>query len=172
MNLAAEPAHIEPPRRLRSLSRRRPATTGVFANAAEHGAIGELAARVEQRQRECLRQRPSMHEYVRTLPDDGLASIDRLPGDSAIRDGNLRWLPLSAVVRALRCLAPTAVTLWSLPTARSSRRPGIRTLQGVLQESMQPAATRGGTLHRKGLAIAGSRQDASFLQRILLAFQG
>ncbi len=131
------------PRPPRSLSRRFPATIGVFADPADRAVIDELAVWVEERYREELRQRPSKHVYIRALPADAVALVDRLRDSPVIRDavagqfdadwvitpmqhtdelyishynkdyggdhglfgkhydGNLRFLPVGAVVRAL-----------------------------------------------------------------------
>lgn len=142
MSHAAELAQVdEPPRR--SLSRHFQATTGTFTEAADRGVVDGLAAWIEQNYREDLQQRPSKHVYIRTLPADVVAQVDRLRGHQVIRDaiqrqfdadwvmrpmqhtdelyishynkdfggdhglfakhydGNLRFLPLGAVVRAL-----------------------------------------------------------------------
>ena len=130
---------------------RRPETTkkmfkarlGRFDDTADRRSIDELAAWVEETYREEFEARPSKHVYLRTLPEDVRAKMDRLSEShviwSAIReqfddgfailpmkntdelyishynkdyggdhglftkhyDGNLRFMPIGAVVRSL-----------------------------------------------------------------------
>lgn len=103
MSDTAELTRIEErPRRPRSLSRRFPATVGAFADPAERGLIDELAAWVEERYREDLRQRPSKHVYVRLLPADAIARIDRLRDSPVIRDAILRQFPPDWVITPMK----------------------------------------------------------------------
>ncbi len=119
------------------------ARTGRFDDPSTRALIDELAAWVENTYREELKARSSKHVYLRTLPDDIAAKMDKLrdneliysmileqfPEDSAIvpmkntdelyishynkdyggdhglftkhYDGNLRFMPVGAVVRSL-----------------------------------------------------------------------
>lgn len=58
--------------------RRFQATTGAFDGSAERRAIDALARWVECTYAEALVQRPSMHAYIRTLPDGIQRRIDQL----------------------------------------------------------------------------------------------
>jgi hypothetical protein len=103
MNDAAELPRIDDqPHRPRALPRRFPATIGAFADAAERGVVDELAAWVEERYREDLRQRPSKHVYVRLLPADAIARIDRLRDSRVIRDAILRQFPADWVITPMK----------------------------------------------------------------------
>ncbi len=124
-------------------ARRFPATVGRFDEPAARAAIDALVAWVEEEYREDLLRRPSKHVYVRRLPRETIAQVDRLRESPVIRsailrhfdadaaitpmphtdelyishynkdrggdqglyskhyDGNLRFVPLGAVVRAL-----------------------------------------------------------------------
>ncbi|MEM8949550.1 MAG: hypothetical protein AAGC99_09490, partial [Pseudomonadota bacterium] len=119
------------------------ARLGRFDDTADRRLIDELAAWVEETYREELEARPSKHVYLRTLPEDVRAKMDRLSEShviwNAIReqfddgfailpmkttdelyishynkdyggdhglftkhyDGNLRFMPIGAVVRSL-----------------------------------------------------------------------
>ena len=116
---------------------------GRFDRPSDQAVMDELARWVEQEYREELQQRPSKHVYIRTLPPEIIARIDRLRESEVIRaaileqfdptavitpmqhtdelyishynkdfggdqglyskhyDGNLRFMPIGAVVRAL-----------------------------------------------------------------------
>jgi hypothetical protein len=131
------------PERPRAATRRFPVTIGRFDAAADRNTVDELVAWVEDRYREDLRQRSSKHVYIRTLPAEVVAKVDRLRDSAVIRDailqrfdehwvitpmqhtdelyishynkdyggdhglygkhydGNLRFLPMGSVVRAL-----------------------------------------------------------------------
>ena len=131
------------PHRPSTASRRFPVCIGRFDDPADRVTIDELATWVEHRYREDLRQRPSKHVYVRTLPAELVEKVDRLRDGAVIRDaisqhfdahwlitpmkhtdelymshynkdyggdhglygkhydGNLRFLPVGSVVRAL-----------------------------------------------------------------------
>ena len=54
------------------------ARIGRFDDPAERALIDELATWIEDTYREELTSRPSKHVYLRTLPDDITAKIDRL----------------------------------------------------------------------------------------------
>lgn len=119
------------------------ARLGRFDDTANRRLIDELAAWVEETYREELEARPSKHVYLRTLPEDVRAKMDKLSEShviwSAVReqfdddftilpmkntdelyishynkdyggdhglftkhyDGNLRFMPIGAVVRSL-----------------------------------------------------------------------
>jgi hypothetical protein len=125
------------------LSRLFPATIGRFDAPEARATIDRLVEWVENCYREDLKSRPSKHGYVRLLPTEVIAQIDRLRESPVIRDaivqhfapgnavtpmqhtdelyishynkdhggdqglfgkhydGNLRFLPYGAVVRAL-----------------------------------------------------------------------
>jgi hypothetical protein len=120
-----------------------PACTGRFDDPGTRARIDALVRWIEARFGDDLRQRPSKHVYVRTLPPDVIAQVDLLRSDPLIErairrhfgeacsitpmpdtdelylshynkdyggdhglfakhyDGNLRFLPGGAVVRAL-----------------------------------------------------------------------
>lgn len=96
------PQITESPRRPRALSRHFPATIGLFANAAERNVVEQLAAWVEARYREDLQQRPSKHVYIRTLPAQVVAQIDRLRDSSVIRDAILRQFNADCVITPMQ----------------------------------------------------------------------
>jgi len=119
------------------------ATIGCFDDANDRETMDELAHWVEETYRKELHARPSKHVYVRTMPADIAAKVDRLRDSQVIRsaillqfdgnvvitpmkntdelyishynkdyggdhglftkhyDGNLRFMPVGAVVRAL-----------------------------------------------------------------------
>ncbi|WP_119421568.1 hypothetical protein [Desertibaculum subflavum] len=139
LRLSVEDQH---PARARSV-RRFPATIGRFDEPESRRIIDDLVRWIEDRYRADLAQRPSKHVYIRALPPDVIAAIDRLRDSPAITgailrrfaaghaltpmkrtdevyishynkdkggdqglfsrhyDGNLRFLPYGAVVRAL-----------------------------------------------------------------------
>lgn len=130
-------------RRARHPGRRFAARIGRFRDHDAQKLIDDLAAWVEDTYRQQLQARPSMHVYIRNLPEDILAKIDRLRDSDVIQsaikeqfadgavvtamkhtdelyishynkdyggdhglftkhyDGNLRFVPVGAVVRAL-----------------------------------------------------------------------
>ncbi|HSO06446.1 MAG TPA: hypothetical protein VLW45_04370 [Pelomicrobium sp.] len=103
MSETAELAKIDgPPREPRSLSRRFPATVGEFTDPAERAGIDELAAWVEKRYREELRQRPSKHVYIRALPADAIERIDRLRDSPVVRDAILRHFDADWVITPMK----------------------------------------------------------------------
>jgi hypothetical protein len=77
----------------RAAARRFPATFGRFDAPADRARIDALAAWVEARYREDLRQRPSKHVYVRQLPPEIVAEVEHLRGSPAIREAILREMP-------------------------------------------------------------------------------
>lgn len=131
------------PARSTKAARRFPATIGRFDDPAIRRVIDDLTGWIEDHYRADLAQRPSKHVYIRTLPPDIAAAIDRLRDSPVITgailrrfdaehaitpmkrtdelyishynkdkggdqglfskhyDGNLRFLPYGAVVRAL-----------------------------------------------------------------------
>jgi hypothetical protein len=131
------------PRRPARGAGRFPVCIGRFDDPATRDRIDALVRWIEERFRDDLRQRPSKHVYVRTLPPEVVGEIDRLRESPAIHgairrhfggdcsitpmkstdelylshynkdyggdhglfakhyDGNLRFLPGGAVVRAL-----------------------------------------------------------------------
>ncbi len=144
MSDTAQLAEIDAgPERRTPAARRFRATIGRFDQPADRATIDELARWVQHTYREDLQQRPSKHVYLRTLPPEILAKIDRLrdsdtilgailqqvdPGSvitpmqhtdelyishynkdlggdqglySKHYDGDLRFMPVGAVVRAL-----------------------------------------------------------------------
>ena len=61
-----------------------PAAVGRFDDAADRAVFDELARWVEDYFREDLQRRPSKHVYIRKLPADVIAEMNRLrdnPGD-------------------------------------------------------------------------------------------
>jgi hypothetical protein len=103
MSHAAELTRIDqPPQHPRSLSRRFQATIGEFADCAQRDVVDALATWVEARYREDLRQRPSKHVYVRTLPADVVARIDRLRDSPVIRDAILRQFDADWVITPMQ----------------------------------------------------------------------
>ena len=103
MSHAAElPRLDKPPRRPRSLSRHFPATIGEFTDPAQRGSVDQLAAWVEERYREDLKQRPSKHVYIRTLPAEAVARIDQLRDSPVIRDAILRQFDADWVITPMQ----------------------------------------------------------------------
>lgn len=82
MNHAAETTAAAAPRRPSLHTGRFPATLGRFDAPEEREQIDELVAWIEARYRKDLDSRPSKHVYVRHLPPEIGAKIDRL------RDGD------------------------------------------------------------------------------------
>jgi hypothetical protein len=86
------------PERPASALCRFPATLGSFDAPADRAALDALAAWVEARYREELRQRPSKHAYVSTLPAEALRLIDPLRNGPVIRDAIARRVPADWVI--------------------------------------------------------------------------
>ncbi len=103
MSHVAELTRVEePPRSPRSVSRRFQAIIGRFADVADCKVIDELAEWVEQRYREDLRQRPSKHVYIRTLPSDAVARINRLRESPVIQDAILEQFDADWVITPMQ----------------------------------------------------------------------
>jgi hypothetical protein len=66
------------------------ASIGRFDDAAARTTIDELADWVTARFADDLQQRPSKHVYVRALPDDMVARIDRLRDSAVLRAAIMR----------------------------------------------------------------------------------
>jgi hypothetical protein len=90
------------PHRPATASRRFPVWIGRFDDAADRAAIDELAAWVERRYREDLRQRPSKHVYVRTLPAEIVEKVDRLRDSAVIRDAISRHFDADRVITPMK----------------------------------------------------------------------
>jgi hypothetical protein len=67
-----------------------PASFGRFDDAASRETIDDLSRWVENEYREDLQKRPSKHVYIRLLPPQVIARIDRLRDSPVIRDAILR----------------------------------------------------------------------------------
>jgi hypothetical protein len=78
--------------------RRFPATVGRFDDPAARATMDGLVAWIEERYREDLRLRPSKHVYVRKLPAEVVAQIDRLRNSEVIRDAILRHFDAGSVI--------------------------------------------------------------------------
>jgi hypothetical protein len=74
-------------------SRLFPATFGRFDAPGDRAVVDGLAAWVEDRYREDLRQRPSKHVYVRLLPPDVVRDVDRLRASPVIQEAIARHFP-------------------------------------------------------------------------------
>jgi hypothetical protein len=103
MSHAAELTRTDRPSRTpRPLPRCFPATVGTFAAPADRGVVDQLAAWVEARYRDDLRQRPSKHVYTSTLPADVVALIDRLRNSPVITDAILRQFDAAAAITPMQ----------------------------------------------------------------------
>ncbi|MGE0875610.1 MAG: hypothetical protein AB7O31_13160 [Burkholderiales bacterium] len=71
-------------------AQRFPATVGCFEDAPTRATIDGLVQWVMDRYRDDLRRRPSKHVYVRKLPGEAIARIDRIRDHAAVRDAILR----------------------------------------------------------------------------------
>jgi hypothetical protein len=90
MNRAAETTADAAPRSRSLRTARFPATLGRFDSPEDRALVDELVAWVEARYREDLVSRPSKHVYVRHLPAEIGAKIDRLRDSDVIRDAIAR----------------------------------------------------------------------------------
>lgn len=83
-------------------ARRFPATLGRFDGPAERAAVDALVRWVEERYRDDLKQRPSKHVYVRTLPAEAVGLVDRLRDSTVVREAILRHFPAGSVITPMR----------------------------------------------------------------------
>jgi len=84
------------PERGAGATQRFPATVGRFDDVAARTTIDGLVKWVEDRYREDLLRRPSKHVYVRKLPDEVIAGIDRIRDHAAVRDAILQHFDLGS----------------------------------------------------------------------------
>jgi hypothetical protein len=83
-------------------ARRFPVHVGRFEHPAEREQIDALAVWIEERYREELRQRPSKHVYVSTLPSAAIEGIDRLRDSATIRSAILQHFDADAVITPMK----------------------------------------------------------------------
>ncbi len=79
-----------PPQFRTKASRRFQASVGRFDEPGLREVIDALVRWVEDRYREDLKRRPSKHVYVRKLPEETIAAIDRLRDSAVVREAILR----------------------------------------------------------------------------------
>lgn len=79
-----------------------PAFLGRFDDEADRATMDEIAGWVEDRYREDLERRPSKHVYVRTLPPEAVARIDRLRDSAAIRDAIMQRFGPGSVLTPMK----------------------------------------------------------------------
>ena len=84
------------------VSRLFPATVGRFDDRADRAVIDGLARWVEDRYREDLLKRPSLHVYVRTLPGPVIEQIDCLRDSPLIRSLITAEVPAGSVVTPMK----------------------------------------------------------------------
>jgi hypothetical protein len=84
------------------VSRHFPATVGRFDERAERAVIDGLTRWVEERYREDLAKRPSMHVYIRTLPEPVIEQVDRLRDSPRIRSLIGAQVPAGSVVAPMK----------------------------------------------------------------------
>ena len=78
------------------------ATVGCFETAHDRSVIDGLTKWVEERFREDLKKRPSRHVYVRKLPSDIAARIDRLRDSPIIRGQIARQVPDGSTIMPMK----------------------------------------------------------------------
>ena len=78
-----------------------PATLGRFDERADRAVIDGLTRWVEERYRDDLARRPSMHVYVRTLPGPVIEQIDRLRDSPLVRSLIMARAPAGSVMTAM-----------------------------------------------------------------------
>jgi hypothetical protein len=78
------------------------ARLGRFDAPADRATIDKLARWIEDAYREELRERPSKHVYLRTLPPEIIAEIDRLRDSPVIREAILEQFDPSSVITPMQ----------------------------------------------------------------------
>lgn len=84
------------------VARRFPATVGRFDSAADRATIDGLVRWVEEQYREDLRQRPSKHVYLSTLPGAVVARIDLLRESPTLLSLIAAQVPAGSVVAPMK----------------------------------------------------------------------
>jgi hypothetical protein len=79
-----------------------PATLGRFDERADRAVIDGLTRWVEERYRDELARRPSMHVYVRTLPGPVIGQIDQLRDSPLIRSLIMAQAPAGSVMTPMK----------------------------------------------------------------------
>lgn len=103
MNNQAQGAVIDAGQERRPTPRRMfAARIGRFENALAQATMDALAGWVEETYREELKARPSKHVYLRTLPADIVAQIDRLRDSETIKSAILEQFPGGAVITPMK----------------------------------------------------------------------
>jgi len=83
-------------------SQRFPATVARFDAPADRAVIDRLTRWVEDRYRAELRERPSKHVYIRTLPAAAIAEVDRLRDSPIIRPLIARQVRPGSVIAPMK----------------------------------------------------------------------
>jgi hypothetical protein len=96
------PFHSAGPETIDRVARCFPATIGRFDDPADRSVVDDLVGWVEERYREELKQRPSMHVYVRNLPAPVREQIDRLRDGALIRALIAAQIPADSVVTPMK----------------------------------------------------------------------
>lgn len=79
-----------------------PATVGRFDGAADRATIDALVRWVEDRYRADLKERPSKHVYIRTLPAAAIEQVDRLRDSPVIRSLIARQVRPGSVIAPMK----------------------------------------------------------------------
>ena len=99
LNWAGQDTRTEPQAPAAHLFR---ATLGRFDDRADRATIDRLVRWVEDQYRKELRQRPSKHVYVRTLPEPVIEQVDRLRDGPLIRSLIARQFPAGSVIAPMK----------------------------------------------------------------------
>ena len=89
-------------RNTQRFARRFAARIGKLKDLAAVKLIDELAAWVEDTYRRDLEARPSMHVYVRSLPDEIVAKINRLSDSEAVHSAIMEQFPAGSVITPMK----------------------------------------------------------------------